>query len=284
VPQELIERLFAVTAAFHALPIERKLALKLNEHNIGYLPMRGNTLRTSVVQQGTKANLNEAFFIKRELPPDHPDLATNKRFRGANRWPDGMPEFRATALEYAGRLERLALSLLPIYATALDLPADHFANAFREPQFTLRLTHYPAQEVFEGDEFGLAPHTDTSFMTLLAPNSVPGLSIRTRDGRWIDAPPTPGTYLVNGGELLPRWTNERFLATPHRVINRTGGERYAIPFFFDCQIEHVMECLPTCCSADNPAKFPPTTYLDYMIWYQNRNYDVLKPESQAAAD
>ena len=70
------------------------------------------------------------------------------------------------------------------------------------------------------NEFGLAPHTDTSFMTLLAQNRIPGLSLRAPEGRWIDAPALPGTFLVNGGDLLRRWTNDRFLATPHRVLNR----------------------------------------------------------------
>src|SRR3546814_13599814 len=83
-------------------------------------------------------------------------------------------------------MERLALSLLPLYARAVDLPAYHFAAAFAEPQYTLRMTHYPQQEAVRDDEFGLAPHVDTSFMTLLAQNEVPGLSIRTPDGAWID--------------------------------------------------------------------------------------------------
>ncbi|MFN4091075.1 MAG: isopenicillin N synthase family dioxygenase, partial [Alphaproteobacteria bacterium] len=240
VPQDLIDATFGAAADFHAQPLEAKLALKLNHHNIGYLPMRGNTLRTSTVQKDTKPNLNEAFFVKRDLPPDHPDVVAGKRFRGANRWPEGLAGFRETVVAYCSAMERLALSLLPLYARALDLAPDWFAEPFREPQYTLRMTHYPRQEAFAGDEFGLAPHTDTSFMTLLAQNEVPGLSIRTPEGEWLDAPAVPGTFVVNGGEMLRRWTNERFLATPHRVINRSGRERYAIPFFFDCTIDHAM--------------------------------------------
>ncbi len=279
VPQALIDATFDAVRRFHAQPLDTKLALKLNNHNIGYLPMRGNTLRTSEVQKDTRPNLNEAFFVKRELPGDHPDVVSGKRFRGANRWPRDLPGFRETVLAYVAALDRLAGSLLPVYARALDLPAGHFAAAFADPQFSLRMTHYPRQDVVEAGEFGLAPHSDTSFMTLLPQNAIPGLAIRLRDGRWIDAPSIPGTFVVNGGQLLNRWTNERFLATPHRVINRSGGERYALPFFFDCAIEHVMECLPTCAPAANPAKYPPTTYMDYLIWYQNRNYDVLKEQA-----
>ena len=94
VPREQIASVFDQVKRFHAQPMENKLTLKLNHHNTGYLPMRGNTLRTSTVQAGTKPNLNEAFFIKKELPADHPDVLADRRFRGANRWPEGLPGFK----------------------------------------------------------------------------------------------------------------------------------------------------------------------------------------------
>jgi isopenicillin N synthase-like dioxygenase len=109
-------------------------------------------------------------------------------------------------------------------------------------------------------------------MTLLAQNKVPGLSIRLPNGKWVDAPALEGSFLVNGGDMLRRWTNERFLATPHRVINRSGQERYAIPFFFDCNYRAVMECLPTCTGPGNPPKYEPMAYPEYMVWYRNLNY------------
>src|SRR5262249_57917145 len=95
-----------------------------------------------------------------------------------------------------------------------------------------RTAHHPPQEAMADDEFGIAPHTDTSFLTLLAPNDVPGLSIRRRDGSWMDAPAVPGAFVVNGGQLLLRWTNDVFLATPHPAINRTGGEPHPPPLLF----------------------------------------------------
>src|SRR6201994_2263940 len=82
VPREKIRAVFEQVKRFHAQPDETKLALKINQDSTGYLPMRGNTLRTSTVQAGTKPNLNEAFFVKRELPPGHPDVLANRRFRG----------------------------------------------------------------------------------------------------------------------------------------------------------------------------------------------------------
>ena len=277
---EKIRRVFDEVKRFHAQPLDKKLALKIDEHTTGYMPMRGNTLRTSTVQSNTKPNLNEAFFVKRELPSGHPDVVANRRFRGANRWPD-LPGFRETVVDYCNDLERLVQKMVRLYARALDLPAEYFDAAFQDPQFSLRMTHYPPQDGPAVDEFGLAPHTDTSFLTLLAPNDVPGLSIRSQSGKWIEAPAIPDAYVVNGGQMLQRWTNDLFLATPHRAINKSGGERYALPFFCDSNIDWPVAAVPTTVGPDKPPKYPTTYYTDYMIWYQKRNYDVLN-EAQAA--
>jgi len=272
VPQALIDATFDAAARFHALPLDKKLALKINQHNIGYMPMKGSVIRHSKLNADNKPNVMEAFGVKPELPPDHPDVLADKPFRGLNRWPADLPGFRDLVLTYCARLVKLAQSLLPLYARALDLPADFFAPIFSDPMYTFRLLHYPRQDAPEENEFGFAPHTDTGFMSLLAQNIVPGLSIRLPNGKWIDAPVIAGSFLINGGDMLRRWTNDRFLATPHRVINRSGQERYSIPFFFDCNYGWVMECLPTCRNKDNPPKYEPITYADYMIWLRNVNY------------
>lgn len=272
VPQSLIDDAFDAAALFHAQPLAQKLQIRLNEFNIGYLPMRGGTTRHSLLNADNKPNVNEAFFCARELPADDPDLLGGKPYRCANKWPVGLPGFRETCLAYTAALEALARSLVPLYALALDLPATYFDEAFARPMFKLRMTHYPPQDPTADNEFGLAPHTDTSFMTLLAPNKVAGLSIRLPSGRWIEAPAIDGAFLVNGGDMLRRWTNDRFLATPHRVVNTSGAERYAIPFFFDCWAEHTMTCLPTCTGPGHPAKYEPLTYVEYMTWYRNMNY------------
>ena len=272
VPQQLIDDAFAAAKQLHDLPLERKLEIRLNEYNIGYLPMRGGTTRHSALNANNKPNVNEAFFCSRDLPADHPDVLAGKPYRCQNQWPCDLPGFRATCLAYSGALEGLARSLVPLYALALDLPETHFDAAFANPMFKLRMTHYPPQQPDADNEFGLAPHTDTSFMTLLAPNRIAGLSVRLPSGRWIDAQKVEGAFLVNGGDMLRRWTNDRFLATPHRVINRSGGERYALPFFFDCWAEHVMECLPTCTGPGNPPKYEPLTYVEYMKWFRAMNY------------
>lgn len=281
VPDVLVEAAFDAARRFHDQPMDAKLAMRFDSNNTGYLPMRGATTRMNALGVPQKPNFNEAVFFKRDLPPDHPDVLAGRRFRGVNRWPADLPGFRETALAYAAAMEGLGRTLVPIYAAALGLPHDWFDDKFQEPMFTLRMTHYPQQDPMSPeDEWGLAPHADTSFMTILAQNKVPGLSLRLPDGTWVDAPAPEGAFLVNGGMMLRRWTNERFLATPHRVTNRSGQERYAIPFFMDCSYDAVMAPVPTCVDAAHPAKYPPFTYLDFMSEYSGANYS--KPEQAAA--
>ncbi|UYN96370.1 MAG: isopenicillin N synthase family oxygenase [Enhydrobacter sp.] len=284
IPATLIGDAFAEAARFHGQPLDRKMAVRIDKHNVGYLPMRGDTLRTSVVQTVTKPNLNEAFFVARDLAADHPDVVADRRFRSANRWPADLPGFREKVMAYCDAMEGLVHGLMPLYARALDLPAPYFDEPFRETQYKLRMTHYPPQETTAADEFGIAPHTDTSFLTILAPNEVPGLAIRTRTGAWIDAPAIPGAFVVNGGQLLRRWTNDEFLATPHRAVNRSGGERYALAFFCDAGIDWPIAAVPTTVGPDRLPKYPTTYYTDYMVEYQKRTYDLLADAARDAAE
>jgi isopenicillin N synthase-like dioxygenase len=269
ISQDLLDTTFAEAERFHAQPLEAKLALKINEHNVGYMAMRGATTRMNVVGEVALPNANEAVFFKRDLPADHPDVLANVRFRGQNQWP-ALPGFRENVLAACNAFEGLGLSLLPLYARALDLPADYFAPFFTDPMFTLRMSHYPTQPpTAPANEFGIAPHVDTSFMTILAQNRIPGLSLRLPDGTWLDAPAPEGALLINGGMMLRRWTDRRFLATPHRVINRSGRERYAIPFFMDASYRAVMA--PITADGSTGAE-PAITYPDFMTGYQRANF------------
>jgi isopenicillin N synthase-like dioxygenase len=269
IDRSLIDATYAAAARFHAQPMEKKLALRTDEHNIGYLAMAGGQWA------GRRRSRNDAFFLRRERRPDDRDVLANRRFHAMNRWPDGVPGFRDTALAYMRALERLCQRLVPIYAAALAMPADTFDAAYAEPHIILRMSHYPPLGDDEDDDVSLVPHTDSGFMTLLAPNPVPGLSIQMPDGRWIDAPGVEDAFVVNGGDILHRWTNERFLSTPHRVINRSRRDRYAIPFFCDPHHDTLIECLPSCCSPANPAKYPPTRFGDYAAWFAGRSYEHL---------
>lgn len=278
VSQELIDDVFAKVMELHGLPLEEKTAMRANEHNVGYMPVNGYVSRSSRVETATQPNLVEAFFVKRDLAPDHPDVLANIRYRCLNQWPspDRIVGFRETIVAYCAEMEDLCKRMLPVYAVALDLPPDFFEVPFSEPQYALRMSHYPPAELGTKDQYGVAPHTDSSFLTMLAQSELPGLSIRAPNGIWVDAPVIPRAFLVNSGDMLRRWTNHRFLSTPHRVINRNGHrDRYAIPFFFDATHDYRAACLPTCCSEDNPARYEPVSYSEYMQWF-SRQYDHVR--------
>src|SRR6201993_725574 len=284
VPSALVHEVYYQVARFHARPLDEKLKIKLDKHNVGYLPMMGDTLRTSVVAQVTKPNMSEAFFMARDLAADHPDVVSGRRFRSANQWPEALPGFREALVDYCDALERLGQCPGRGFPRAPARPATYFDGPFTDFQYKLRATHYPSQPKAPDDEFGIAPHPDTSFLTLLAPNDVPGLAFRTQTGDWIDVPTVRDGFIVNGGQLLLRWTNDTFLATPHRAVNRTGGERYALAFFFDAQIDRPIAAVPTCVGPSRPPQYETTYYTDYMIRYQARTYNVFDDQAKDAAE
>eukprot|EP00192_Tetraselmis_astigmatica_P014784 CAMPEP_0117668390 /NCGR_PEP_ID=MMETSP0804-20121206/11522_1 /TAXON_ID=1074897 /ORGANISM="Tetraselmis astigmatica, Strain CCMP880" /LENGTH=166 /DNA_ID=CAMNT_0005476275 /DNA_START=105 /DNA_END=605 /DNA_ORIENTATION=- len=158
-------------------------------------------------------------------------------------------------------MERLALRLVPAFAVALGLPAGFFEPAFTSPLFRLRLSHYPPVELEPG-QFGIAPHTDTTFFTLLAQDGTGGLCVAMPDGRWVAVPPLADAIVVNTGELLRQWSNDRVPSTRHYAVNMSGSDRYSLPFFFNATADYTMECLPTCTSPGNPPKYPPMSFLE----------------------
>ena len=269
VPQRLIDQTFAEAKRFHAQPADVKMALRMNEHNNGYMSMGRYAVWTSEVNTNDKPDLNEAFFVRRERKPDDPLVLANRRFAGPNVWPEHLPGFRDRVLAYTDAMDALSNRMLPVCAEALDLPRNFFGAAFADSQFTFRLSHYPPVAALP-NQFGLAPHTDANFITFLAQSDVPGLQVRTPAGDWLDVPYVPGSFAVNSGDMMTRWTNGRFKSTPHRAVPPVGRERYAIPFFLGPNLDTVIECLPTCVGAG--AKFPPITYESYLSWWYDQNY------------
>ena len=249
VPQELIERTFAEAERFHALPMAAKLALAMNEHNNGYMAMSRYNVRSSRVSEAAKPDLNEAFFIKRERPAHDPLVLDRRRFAGPNIWPEELAGFREAILAYTDAVDALGRRLLPALAMALELPAHTFDAAFEESQFSFRLSHYPPAER-EASQYGIAPHTDANFMTFLAQSGKPGLQIRMPSGSWHDVPYVSGSFVVNTGDMLHRWTNGRFKSTPHRALPPADGPRYAIPYFLGPHLDTEIRCFTTCCDKD----------------------------------
>jgi isopenicillin N synthase-like dioxygenase len=273
VPPALIDRTFAEARRFHDQPMDAKLALRMNEHNNGYMTMGRYAVWTSDVNANDKPDLNEAFFTKRERTSDDPLLQSGRRFVGPNQWPASLPGFRDSVVAYTDAMDALSARVLPVLAVALDLAPTAFDAAFAESQFSFRLTHYPPVTA-EPNQFGIAPHTDANFLTFLAQSEVPGLQVRMPSGDWLDVPYVPGSYAVNTGDMMVRWTNGRFKSTPHRALPPVGRHRYAIPFFLGPHIDTVIECLPTCQGPENPPRFPPITYEAYLTWWYDANYNA----------
>ncbi len=284
VAPDVVARAFAASRRFHALPLADKLALKLNENNIGYLPMNASVQGASTVHKATKPNQNESFFISHDRGPDHRDVRAGLPLRGRNQWPPGLPDIRADMTGYFESLRSLGERMLPVFATSLDLPADWFTPHFAdEAHINLRFLHYPPQETDEDNVFGQAPHTDNSFLTILAREDVPGLAVRLPSGEWFPPPVIPGTFLVNLGNIMRRWSNDRYLSTPHGVLNDSGKDRYSIAFFYSPNVATTIDVLPTCCGADDPAKYPPAVYRDLVLEFYRKNYFHQKGHESDAA-
>ena len=151
----------------------------------------------------------------------------------------------------------------------------HQAVAILSPiiaHVNLRFLHYPPQESDDPEQFGQGPHTDNSFITILARMDVPGLAVRLPSGEWLAPPVIPGTFLVNLGNVMKRWSNDRFLSTPHGVLNDSGTDRYSIAFFYSPNVDSVIECLPSCVGPDNPPRYEPAVYRDLVLAFYNANY------------
>ncbi len=284
VPQDLIAETFTQAKRFHDQPMDAKRALRMNTHNNGYMAEGRYNVQTSrVSEKSVKPDANEAFFLKRERPRDDPLVIAERRFAGANQWPENLPGFKETVIEYTDTVDAMTKRLLPALALSLDLDPGYFYAAFAESQFSFRLSHYPPV-AREADLYGIAPHTDMNFMTFLPQSGVPGLQIATRPGDWRDVPDVPGSFVVNTGDTLHRWTNGRYRSTPHRALPPLGTHRYAIPFFLGPHLDAVIDCLPTCTDAAHPPRFPPISYSDYMTWWYDANYNAADQDDLAVVN
>ena len=242
---------------FFAQPIPQKAALAIEEvgGNRGY-----SGLLHEALDPKAGADFKEAFNIGLDLEPDDPEILAGAPFRTLNVWPD-QPGFKPTLLGLFRRLLGAgAMVLHRAFAKDLGLPLDFFKDKLDRPMATLRLLHYPV----DPGEIGAGEHTDYGNITLLATDDVGGLEVRTRAGEWLVAPPIPGAFVVNIGDCLMRWTNDVYVSTPHRVVNRSGRERYSIAFFFDPNPEALVQAIPSCVAPGETPRYPPIVAADYL--------------------
>ena len=269
---ELIQRAIEQVRGLHSLPMADKLKLKVDEDTTGYVPINSTIYVTTDAGDNDQYDLNENYRIVRERKADHPSIQAGRRFTGPNKWPpqDLLPDFKSTMLEYYNAMENLGRALLPLYARALDLAPDYFDELFTDPTWLTRNVHYPAAPA-KDNQFGISPHTDHGFITLLPVSKVPGLEVKTQTGEWMTGDYVEGAMIVNSGDFMQKWTNGRFIATPHRVL-APKEERYISAFFFNPNWDVRSEPLPSCVSAEAPAQFDVTTFHEHLCNYVDRNY------------
>lgn len=272
VPADLVEEAFEANRRFHARPMEEKLAFKQNRWHRGYQPLASSTLKSSARFEAARhPNQLESFFLRHEVAPDHPDYE-RKALQGPNVRTDD-PWFNDVVARYDAATRDLGLKLLPAFSIAVGEDPGFFGRLFDPPATALRLIHYtPAPADRREDLYGIHPHTDYGFLTILAQDDVGGLQIRNLDGEWIDAPYVPGTFILNIGDILARWTNDRFNSTPHRVINKSSDrDRYSIGMFFDPNLDTLIETLPRFADL-HPGRYEPIRYGDYFAMRLDANY------------
>jgi len=271
IPEGLVDAVFAEATRFFALPAAAKTTVDKarSRANRGYEPLAGQTL-----EPGAPPDLKEGFYIGPEHAADDARVLAGKFNHGPNQWPAKPLRFRPTMEAYFREMLALGRKLMRGLALSLDLPEDYFAAFCAEPMATLRLLHYPPQPAAaDPAQKGAGAHTDFGGLTLLRQDAVGGLQVwdHAADG-WIQAHPLPGTYVINLGDMIARWTNDRYRSTLHRVINTSGRERYSVPFFFVGNYDFRVECIPTCLAPGERPKYPPVTVEAHLREMYRRTY------------
>lgn len=271
VPADTIAAMQDRAAAFFARPDEEKRALAIDRHERGYTGLHVEVFHD--LRQGEKPrnDLNEAFNFGREYGEDDANRIAGRRMYAANRWP-AVEGFAEAATRYMAEMEATSKRLLPVWATALDLPPDYFAPWFETPHSYVRVIRYPAKPHLDADDLGIRPHADTSFNTLLPRENEPGLQVMTTGGEWIWPDCPEGSIVVNFGMFLEQVSNGRVRATPHRVIPPVGGTRYSMPLFMCPQLDAPMGPLPTCHDADNPPRASAETFWHFHTAHMAKIY------------
>ncbi|MGY5809255.1 isopenicillin N synthase family dioxygenase [Rhizobium sp. LEGMi198b] len=229
VDPDLIRDVVATAKRFFALPLEEKLKIEMvkSPHFRGY--NRAGQERTRGQQ-----DWREQLDINTESSPFEigPDTPAWRRLQGPNQWPEALPELKPLLLAYQAEVTRIGIDILKAIAVALGQSENVFAEIYQpQPSQLLKIIRYPGRDAAETDQ-GVGAHKDGGFVTVLLQDTVPGLRVRTEDDLWIDAPPVPGTFVINTGELLELATNGFVRADVHDVVAPPAGvERFSVAFF-----------------------------------------------------
>ncbi|MBV6656373.1 MAG: isopenicillin N synthase family oxygenase [Devosiaceae bacterium] len=258
VSQETMDNQLKLAAQFFDLPLEEKLELdSIKEASTrGYEKMAAQTL-----DEGSPPDLKEGFMSSVDADENHRYTKLNVPGTGRNQWPASFPEFKPQYEAYAEEVLAMGRKLAGLVALSLELPEDYFSAGLEEPLHYCRILKYPPMPADAApNQLGAGAHTDWGLLTLLLQDDIGGLEVRSSDGEWIAAPPIPGTYIINLGEMFPVITNDLYKATMHRVLNNHSDKtRYSCPTFCDPEYSYKVECAPTCMPENGEPKYPPMT-------------------------
>lgn len=242
------------------MPEKLKIDITQSRHHRGY-----GAIATEQLDPDLPSDLKETFDMGLHLPADHPDVLAGKPLRGPNRHPD-LPGWQSLMERHYQDMQALALTLLRAMTPALGIERDFFDQRFEHPVSVLRMIHYPPRHTATSEQQqGAGAHTDYGCITLLYQDVAGGLQVRDVRGQWVDAPPIDGTFVVNLGDMMARWSNDQYVSTPHRVISPLGVDRYSMPFFAEPHPDTRVECLPGCTDEQQPPLYPPTTCAEFLL-------------------
>lgn len=262
IEHEVIDEAIARSREFFALPFEEKSEVASTDPwgFRGYLGMDATAL-AATLGDSSPPDLSESFNISRfEGRPPPPDRPVGEQAMCApNLWPRRPAELRPALERCFVEMERVAFEIAGLAAEALDLPSEWFASSLTDGTSLLLVNHYPAVGTTpQPGQFRRGAHTDYGILTVLFAEDEPGLQIH-HDGAWHDVPHVPGGLIVNIGDLLSRWVNDRWVSTLHRVVVPDEGavDRISIPFFFQPRYDAPVVTAPTTVTADRPARYEP---------------------------
>ena len=257
VPDRLSDQMFEMSRRFFAHPFEDKMRVAVNAWHRGFI-----RVGEAKMYDTAQPDLKESYVWGRDAAQDDPDRLAGNPMIGPNNWPGFMPELRPLLTEYMAECNALGHRLFRAFALSLDVDPDTFVRRFERPMSRASIIYYPAQAEAMGEEqFGVAPHTDYGCLTLLYQDATGGLQVRGAGGEWLTAHPIPGTFVVNVGDLLTRWTNDRFASTAHRVVNSSGRERLSFAVFVDPDHDTVIEPVV---KPGETARYDPVRCDDYI--------------------
>jgi len=240
VSEQVMSAADAAARKFFEMPLEKKSEVAINESHHGFI-----RVGEAKMYDGAKIDLKESYIWGFE-PPEGTDVQGNP-FLGPNNWPAFMPDLRPALGAFFDQATACARHLMTGFALSLDLDPETFLRTSSKPISRGSALYYPPQPEDMGDaQFGVGPHSDYGCLTLVWQDPIGGLEVLDCNGDWITAHPIPGTFVVNVGDLLARWTNNRFTSTAHRVVNRSGQIRHSLALFYDPDFETVVDPADVC--------------------------------------